>query len=244
MNESPDKAKSRLDLTREGSEWMFPLATLVAIVFAALYVHYQPHKSSDVASWVQAIGSIAAIGGAIWIANRQYRDSVKLEQQRQDAAERAAQREVEAFIQAVREEIGTLWDGFNMQVGPTLRSLREGEPLDLIFPGSTEAFTIYHGNTAMVGKIGDAALRRQIVETYAIAHGVIYSLQLNNRMIGELEQVDIFYHQPDRDDVLRRKQQRLADYAPKMKLRYEMLAERVEALIGKRQSVFPADGSR
>ncbi|MEW9586520.1 hypothetical protein [Paraburkholderia sp. DGU8] len=56
-------------------EWKWPFGTLVFIVGAAIFLRYQPHKSADVASWVQAIASVIAIVWAGWSARKLQRDS-------------------------------------------------------------------------------------------------------------------------------------------------------------------------
>jgi hypothetical protein len=54
-------------------------------VFAASFIQKPPTTSTDWAAWVQAVGSIGAIIGAIWIASRQHQKAL-------DAA-KAAERE-------------------------------------------------------------------------------------------------------------------------------------------------------
>lgn len=47
-------------------DWKLPLAVFGFIVGAAGFFHYQPHKSGEVAAWIQAIATIVAIW---WAAN-------------------------------------------------------------------------------------------------------------------------------------------------------------------------------
>ena len=56
-------------------EWKWPLGVLGFVMAAAIFVHYQPHKSGDVASWVQAVGSIGAIVSGFAVANVQQRNA-------------------------------------------------------------------------------------------------------------------------------------------------------------------------
>jgi hypothetical protein len=55
------------------NDWKWPLGLLLFVIGSATFVHYQPHTSSDVASWVQAVGSIGAIIGAFQISNQERR---------------------------------------------------------------------------------------------------------------------------------------------------------------------------
>lgn len=60
-------------------EWRIASLTLVGagVCIAAGYIAWLcGMKSADLASWVQAIGSIAAIAGAVWIASEQHRRDV------------------------------------------------------------------------------------------------------------------------------------------------------------------------
>ncbi|MBF3782282.1 hypothetical protein ISG18_26735 [Burkholderia pseudomallei] len=69
-------------------------AVIGVSLFGATSAGTQPYKSDYMASWMQAIGSIAAIAGAYWVAERQGR------QQRLHALEMdrlARQRSYEAF---------------------------------------------------------------------------------------------------------------------------------------------------
>lgn len=57
--------------------------TVASLICAQIW----PNDSGDVASWVQAIGSIAAIVGAVWIASDQHRrDVVRREVEAQNAS--------------------------------------------------------------------------------------------------------------------------------------------------------------
>jgi len=180
--------------------WQYPLLFLTVVISAGvLYCH--PPKSADWPAWVQAVGSIVGIGIAIYVPNRQ----IKIARE-QDAAE------THAFVQAIREELGTLWHGYSTNLRPHLHAVQEKDFLRSSFPMSTEAFTIYNGSSSRVGKIEDAELRRLIVVTYANAKGLIFSYQMNNKMLVDLDSVESLYS-GKLDARLSAKWEHLVDYA-------------------------------
>ncbi|WP_153135144.1 hypothetical protein [Paraburkholderia agricolaris] len=51
-------------------EWKWPLGVIGFVIAAAIFLHYQPHKSGDVAAWVQAAASVVAIAWSGWSSRR------------------------------------------------------------------------------------------------------------------------------------------------------------------------------
>jgi hypothetical protein len=94
--------------------WIVPLAVLLFIVVGAyLFEHASRLTPSDWAAWIQAIGSVGAIAAAVWVFHRQY------------AANREnGEAEVRAFVQAINDELRTIWTGaikFEVQHLPRVR---------------------------------------------------------------------------------------------------------------------------
>lgn len=191
---------------------------------------FPPNSSSDWATWVQAIGSVGAIGIAIWVSHKQYRDSQRLESERRKAEGAKEAGEVRAFVQATREELSAIWDGYNSQIGPALRQTRDGHPFLYLFPASAEAFTIYNGSASyQIGKVPDTELRRLTVSVYARAKGLIFSFQLNNSMVRERLELDLLEHSENRSLLLRDKDEQLSRYAKMLKERDSELKIQIEA---------------
>lgn len=170
--------------------WQIPLATLGFVLCASAYMRHPATNSEAVAAWVQAVGSIGAILAAIWVSHKQYRDTRELEAQR--AAESTAKElsETVAFVQAIREELRSIWFGYSSDTRKRLLTVPQGEYLDHIYPVSSDAFTIYNGSSSRVGKVPDAELRRLIVVVYAQAKGLVSSFQFNNTLIREYGAID------------------------------------------------------
>ena len=58
----------------------------VLAVHLGMRIEHDDTGSQTLAAWVQAVGSIGAIAGAIWISNEQYRRDERKRQQEQDRA--------------------------------------------------------------------------------------------------------------------------------------------------------------
>jgi hypothetical protein len=177
---------------------------------------------ADIAGIIQGVGSLAAVGAAVWIYARQYQD------RRADD-----ENETRAFVEAIREEVLAAWDGYCIEVHPLLQALPVGQHFDLVYPVLTETFTIYNNGASMVGKINDVQLRSIVVKTYALARSLIYSFQLNNSMLTEYKQLLLLYRQPDRDAVLAAHAHNLRNYAVKLKERDQWIEQAVTELLAR-----------
>jgi hypothetical protein len=114
----------------------------------------------------------------------------------QHAHERAMQAEkerilVDGFVHSVLAEVETLWDNYFEGAGKRLEALEKGKAFMYVYPISQEYFTVYGGNSILIGRIADARLRRSIVETYTKARGLIDSFRLNNDMVQKWNHLDL-----------------------------------------------------
>lgn len=97
-----EKLEERKGVIVKIDQWQIPLFVLTIVFCGAALCRYPVQHSSDVAAWVQAVGSVGAIVIAVWVFHRQYLD-----------AERRSQDEVRAFVQAIREEVNAVWGGYD-----------------------------------------------------------------------------------------------------------------------------------
>jgi hypothetical protein len=210
--------------------WIIPLCALVTVILAGMCMHFDL-KAQDLAAWVQAVGSIGAIGIAIWVAHRQFEQTRDLEARRMAEAEAKELSEIKAFAAAVKEELLVTLLSYK----PTQQVL-QAVPADgffnLTFPVTQDAFAFYNNASAQVGKIPDPALRRLIVSVYAVAKGLISSFQLNNMMLGQLNLMPL----NDKGQIVPTAQalgiiKSLKDYTPRLKERDTILMQTMDALI-------------
>ncbi|WP_042264740.1 hypothetical protein [Paraburkholderia heleia] len=177
---------------------------------------------ADIAGIIQGIGSLAAVGTAVWIYARQYQDKKADDES-----------EIRAFVEAIIEEVQAAWDGYCIEIHPALQALPVGQHFNVIYPVLNETFTIYDNGASIIGRIDDSELRRMIVNIYSLARGTISSFQLNNSMLAEHKQLLLLYRQPDRDSVLAAHANDLRDYAGKLKQRDEWITQAVPALLAR-----------
>ncbi|MEM5459645.1 hypothetical protein VSR69_33035 [Paraburkholderia phytofirmans] len=208
---------------------LFAIGFGAGMLLTAL-LKFPPNSSSDWATWVQAIGSIGAVGIAIWVSHKQYRDSQLLEGQRRGAEIAREETEIRAFIQATHDELRAIWSDYNEHVGPALRKTRDDQPFLYLFPASEDAFTIYNGSASyQIGKVPDVELRRLIVSVYSRFKRLILSLQINNRMVQERIDLDIFEHSSNRSLVLKDKDAHMSRHTNALKKRDSDLLTEIDS---------------
>ncbi len=93
---------------------------------------------------------------------------------------------INGFLQAVLDEIETLWQRYMDGMGVKVESLNEGEILP-IYPVLNDYFTVYHGNAFLLGRVQDDDLRKAIVTTYTGAKGLLDSFGMSNVIIQKAE---------------------------------------------------------
>ncbi|MFM0135679.1 hypothetical protein [Caballeronia grimmiae] len=205
-------------MKRDG--WLIPLGALLFVTLAALCCRFKL-ESQDLAAWVQAIGSIGAIGAAVWVLHRQHEQDKETERQ-----------EVRAFVASVREELATMWAMYEIDMRPLLNAVKPGEYLDVVFPGSQDVFTIYNNASAQVGRVPDEELRQLIVIVYALAKSLISAFQLNNVLVQRHQSISTGPNSlPENLGAALAARRTAAAYVEKMKQVDGMLFKNVDALI-------------
>lgn len=91
------------------------------------------------------------------------------------------------ILQAIHDEIETLWDNYMDNIGNRLEALADAQPLNLFWPVTQEYFTVYNTNAFFIGRVQDHDLRKLIVSTYSKARGLIDSYHLNNDLVQKHE---------------------------------------------------------
>lgn len=153
------------------------LALVCVIIGEAIYIGVQCKLSkSDWASWVQAVGSIAAIGAAILVSYIQNKNSENRELRHQ-------REEIDGLLRSIRCEVQVLTSVADAHAGNTLRSLQPGQGFLVTFPISDNPFKIYDALAPRLGVISSNEIRIQIVKAYALANSMTTSFKLNNAMV-------------------------------------------------------------
>lgn len=122
---------------------------------------------------------------AYWIfyassSQKSHENALDLQKQNQ-------QKLIKGFLQAIHDEIETLWEIYEADMGVQLEALHDGNPLLVYYPVMQEYFTVYNTNGFLIGHVEDPDLRKLIIQVYSKARGLIDSYKMNNDMVGKLE---------------------------------------------------------
>lgn len=95
--------------------------------------------------------------------------------------------EVRAVLLGIKTEIES---GLKIYkpIADVVSNLKDGEPFPSYWRATYDYFSIYHGNTAVIGKIKKHALRESIVGAYTHMKGHIENFSFNNDMLKDYEQ--------------------------------------------------------
>lgn len=112
-------------------------------------------------------------------AEQNFLNNIKLQEHSRKMA-------IDGLIQALHDEITTLWERYMWGIGKYVENCRDGEPITHIYPiTQNEYFPIYDRNASSIGAIEDNDLRRAIVTTYTKAKSLIDSYRMNNDLIAK-----------------------------------------------------------
>ncbi|RFU46978.1 hypothetical protein [Paraburkholderia sp. DHOC27] len=199
--------------------WQIPIAVLAGVMCASAYLHHPEAAPDVVAAWVQGVGSLVAIGAAVWIYAKQYQDK-KVDDES----------ETIAFVQAMRVEIQVIWEEYQGIRAALLATPANGFYSSVV-PLSTDSLIVYSRTPERVGKIDDEALRALVVRMYTGLRGHLNSLRQNNALVDDYER---FYTTPMDGDwlgVQQRKQSIMQDYTARLKIADGELKKLVEKFL-------------
>ena len=119
-------------------------------------------------------------------------------------------------------------------MGTKLESLKNGEALLLYYPLVSDFFTVYNGNSFLIGRIPDNDLRKQIIKTYTLAKGMVDSFRMNNDMNQKFE----YWHQvfqESKNEIHKQKAaayfSNLVDYAKALKTSHQQVKSETAQLL-------------
>ena len=138
------------------------------------------------------------------------------------------------FLQAIHDEIETLWDAYMDGIGHQLEALADGQPLDMFWPVAQDYFTVYSTSAFFIGRIREHDLRKLIVSTYSKARGLIDSYRLNNDLVQKHSHA-FWIYQETKNDVHQAKAvghyNALVQYASKLKKSHTEMKKLVSELL-------------
>jgi len=169
------------------------------------------------------IGSALTLAG-VWLAhNLEKAESAKKETEH-----------IHGLLQAIHDEIETLWESYSATAGAQIDSLRDGNAMLMYWPLTQDYFTIYNTNAFFIGKIKDHDLRKQIVATYTKSRGLIDSFRMNNDLLQKWEHADMLFQESQNQlhkNHAHARYQSLVQYAASLKKGHAELKFMVSALL-------------
>lgn len=188
--------------------------------------------SFDLTTFGSAITG-AIVGGLItgYFALRSTQKSFDHQREQADANEAKL---IKGLLQAIHDEIETISDRYQDTMGARLDSLSEGQALAFYYPLVSDYFTVYNGNSFLIGRIPDNDLRKQIIKTYTLAKGMVDSFRLNNDLVQKFEHSNKVFEET-KHDVHKQHAvahfKSLVDYAKTLKLAHQNLKQEISNLL-------------
>lgn len=139
-------------------------------------------------SWISIVAAIlgSIVGGSItgYFTLRGVKQAHRndLEKQKKDR-----ETIIRGLLQSLHDEIETLWETYMKGIGVKLEALTDNQPFLFYYPVTQEYFTVYTGNSFLIGQIDDNDLRKAIITSYTKARGLIDSYRFNNDLLQKYE---------------------------------------------------------
>lgn len=146
-------------------------------------------------------------------------------QHQREHAEENEEKLIRGLLQSIHDEIETIYERYQDTMGARLESLPEGEALNFYYPLVSDFFTVYNGNSFLIGRIPDNDMRKQIIKTYTLAKGIVDSFRLNNDLVGKFEFSNKVYEETQQEV---HKKQAIAHYAALIEYAKTLKASHVE----------------
>jgi hypothetical protein len=144
------------------------------------------------------------------------------------------QKLINGLLQAIHDEIETVYDRYQEAMGVRLETLDDGAALAFYYPLVSDFFSVYNGSTYLLGRIDDNDLRKQIIRTYTYSKGMVDSFRLNNDLVQKLEHSNKVYEETMQEiHKLHAKAHynALVDYAKVLKQSHQVLKQEIVDLL-------------
>ena len=155
---------------------------LLALVASFVFVQQGVNSglsASEWASWVQAIGSIAAILAAVWVSWQQSEQ----QRRRDQAKDRSTS---VGILRCLCNEVETTILN-RMETGILLENTPRHEPYRYLTPMSDQPFPIFDSLIPQLGCITDDRLQRKIIRTFSRAKNHVLTIRRLNCLIAAFE---------------------------------------------------------
>lgn len=141
---------------------------------------------------------------------------------------------IQGLLQAIHDEIETIYERYQETIGSKLETLADGDALTSYYPVVSDFFSVYNGNTFLIGRIPNNDLRKQIIMTYTLSKGMVDSFRLNNDLVHKFEHSSKIFDETTQEVHKQHAQahyQSLVEYAKKLKHSHHVLKQEISNLL-------------
>ena len=109
----------------------------------------------------------AVVGGIIagFFALKSTQKSFDNQKYQSDESEKKL---IKGVLQAIHDELETIFERYQDTMGIRIENLKEHEALAFYYPLVSDFFTVYNGNSFLIGRIPSNDLRKKIIKTYRV----------------------------------------------------------------------------
>lgn len=175
------------------------------------------------------VGGVSTGFFTLRAVKKAHQNTIELQNEKEEAI-------IQGLLQAIHDEVETIWDRYQEGIGVHLEALKENQPLAMYYPVVQDYFTVYNGNTFLIGRIEDNDLRKDIVFLYTAAKGLADSYRLNNDLVQKLEYWDGL-HQESKNEAHKNKAvaqfRVLLEYTKTIRKQHDLLKKKTGKLLRK-----------
>ncbi|WP_189344384.1 hypothetical protein [Undibacterium macrobrachii] len=208
---------------RKNAVYFFSFVLMALVVSGLIYtLEKKEINSQEVAGWVQAVGSIAAIYAGFFILVFQQKDR-----------DQQAKNEMKQVIRCLADEVRTVTAIARNGMGAKLLQTPSGDYYPYTVPINESPFPIFSSCAILVPKIENTYLREKIIVTYTTMQSVVVSFKMNNMLLAEYARASEVSARTNFHLDIQKAQNCLAaliDYLPKLQGLYREAIKHAEEL--------------
>lgn len=141
---------------------------------------------------------------------------------------------IASLLQSIHDEVESVHDRYQETMGNQVEVLAKDTALTVFYPVLSDFFSVYHGNSLLLGRIDDHDLRKQIIKTYTLMKGLCDSYRLNNELLAKYEFIENLYaetNNPAHHDQAVVRYAQLIEYADSIKSSHSDVKQSVTDLL-------------
>lgn len=161
------------------------LSIIAGLIFGAIFVWQFPSNSAEWAAWVQAFGSVTAVGSGVLLIRHQIKSRKELE------VEKENQNRIR-LIKNLKTEIKVNWERLESSWGHLLgEDESDAEGVSLIMNARGWPFPVYDSSASQLGMIESEDVRDLFISAYAAARAFLLTMEINNELFFRYERASL-----------------------------------------------------